>query len=252
MFVLIIVPDHHQSLSYVFTETVNNSGYGGGDHVHLEPDVLVRLGPWSPARPVHDHGLRRVGAHRRGDEQSVSDGRDGDVDIRRGLGHLRLDPSARGDVCDPEHRRSAREHRRRRPLDLGRVDEPDLGRVPALHLRRGAVLLPDRVGHVGLADDVRFLARPRRSRSFALAARGEEPHPQVVGRRNRHLLVRTHDPGGLELPRRLLRRDGDRGDRPLHRLRDPCLPALSQGRQLGRAEGLEPRDGTTSGSTWSP
>jgi amino acid transporter len=28
--VLIIVPDHHQSLSYVFTETVNNSGYGGG------------------------------------------------------------------------------------------------------------------------------------------------------------------------------------------------------------------------------
>ena len=28
--VLIIVPDNHQSLSYVFTETVNNSGYGGG------------------------------------------------------------------------------------------------------------------------------------------------------------------------------------------------------------------------------
>jgi amino acid transporter len=27
--VLIIVPDHHQSLSYVFTETVNNSGFGG-------------------------------------------------------------------------------------------------------------------------------------------------------------------------------------------------------------------------------
>jgi amino acid transporter len=28
--VLIIVPDRHQSLSYVFTETVNNSGFGGG------------------------------------------------------------------------------------------------------------------------------------------------------------------------------------------------------------------------------
>src|SRR3954471_13635742 len=27
--VLIIVPDHHQSLSYVFTERVNNSGFGG-------------------------------------------------------------------------------------------------------------------------------------------------------------------------------------------------------------------------------
>ncbi len=27
--ILIVVPDHHQSLSYVFTERVNNSGYGG-------------------------------------------------------------------------------------------------------------------------------------------------------------------------------------------------------------------------------
>ena len=28
--VLIVVPDHHQSLSYVFTERVNNTGFGGG------------------------------------------------------------------------------------------------------------------------------------------------------------------------------------------------------------------------------
>jgi amino acid transporter len=28
--VLIVVPDRHQSISYVFTETVNNSGFGGG------------------------------------------------------------------------------------------------------------------------------------------------------------------------------------------------------------------------------
>ena len=28
--ILIVVPDKHQSLSYVFTETVNNSGYGDG------------------------------------------------------------------------------------------------------------------------------------------------------------------------------------------------------------------------------
>src|SRR4029077_12183534 len=27
--VLIIVPDHHQSLSYVFTQTVNSTGFGG-------------------------------------------------------------------------------------------------------------------------------------------------------------------------------------------------------------------------------
>ena len=47
VFVLIIVPDQHQSLSYVFTETVNNSGYGGRHHVPLESHVLVRLGPWA-------------------------------------------------------------------------------------------------------------------------------------------------------------------------------------------------------------
>ena len=28
--VLIFVPDNHRSLSYVFTETVNNSGFGNG------------------------------------------------------------------------------------------------------------------------------------------------------------------------------------------------------------------------------
>ena len=49
------------------------------------------------------------------------------------------------------------------------------------------------------------------------------------------------DPGGLELPRRLRGRHGDRGDRPLHRVHPPGLPPLAQGRQLGRAAGLEPR-----------
>src|SRR5918999_1007455 len=35
--VLIIVPDQHQSLSYVFTETVNASGYGGGTTSSANP-----------------------------------------------------------------------------------------------------------------------------------------------------------------------------------------------------------------------
>ena len=46
---------------------------------------------------------------------------------------------------------------------------------------------------------------------------------------------------GLELLRGLRGRNRDRGHRPLHRLRDPGLPSLAQGRQLGRAEGVEPR-----------
>jgi amino acid transporter len=35
--VLIIVPDHHQSLSYVFTEKVNNSGFGGTTTTFANP-----------------------------------------------------------------------------------------------------------------------------------------------------------------------------------------------------------------------
>ncbi len=35
--ILIVVPDHHQSLSYVFTERVNNSGYGGSTTAFTNP-----------------------------------------------------------------------------------------------------------------------------------------------------------------------------------------------------------------------
>lgn len=42
--VLIIVPDQHQSLSYVFTEGVNNSGYGGGTVAWSNPAFWFVLG----------------------------------------------------------------------------------------------------------------------------------------------------------------------------------------------------------------
>jgi amino acid transporter len=42
--VLIIVPDHHQSFSYVFTQGVNNSGYGGGTVAWSNPAFWFVLG----------------------------------------------------------------------------------------------------------------------------------------------------------------------------------------------------------------
>jgi len=42
--ILIIVPDHHQSVSYVFTDTVNNSGYGGGTTAWSNPAFWFVLG----------------------------------------------------------------------------------------------------------------------------------------------------------------------------------------------------------------
>ena len=65
--ILLIVPDTHQSFSYVFTERINNSGYSDGSvtsgHVLLRGDP-VRL----PADAVHDHRLRRLCAPERGDQ----------------------------------------------------------------------------------------------------------------------------------------------------------------------------------------
>ena len=68
--ILIIVPDQHQSLSYVFTETVNNSGYGGGTTSLSSPAFWFVFRPWCADVPVHDHRLRRVGAHGRGDQNA--------------------------------------------------------------------------------------------------------------------------------------------------------------------------------------
>ena len=42
--VLIIVPDQHQSLSYVFTETVNASGYGNGTTSWSNPAMWFVFG----------------------------------------------------------------------------------------------------------------------------------------------------------------------------------------------------------------
>jgi amino acid transporter len=42
--VLIIVPDRHQSVSYVFTERVNNTGFGGDDTAFTSPAFWLVLG----------------------------------------------------------------------------------------------------------------------------------------------------------------------------------------------------------------
>ena len=64
--VLVFVPDTHQSVSFVFGHRINNSGFSGhGMLLVLHP--AARL----PADPVHDHRLRRLGAHLRGDPRRL-------------------------------------------------------------------------------------------------------------------------------------------------------------------------------------
>ena len=103
--VLIFVPDNHQSFWYVFTETVNASGFGGdrtGGFIFI---YVFLTGPADG--PVHDHRLRRLGAHGRGDAPGVAHGGRRDVHVGRRVGRLRLHPARRGDVRHPEHGRRA-------------------------------------------------------------------------------------------------------------------------------------------------
>ncbi len=55
---LVILPDDHQSADFVFTEFVNNTGWGS---------VVLRGAHRPAAGPVHVHRLRRLGPHDRGD-----------------------------------------------------------------------------------------------------------------------------------------------------------------------------------------
>ena len=61
------VPGHHQSLKFVFTKRFNNSGFGFPHVLVLHP--AARL----PADAVHDHRLRLLCAHLRGDARRIDD-----------------------------------------------------------------------------------------------------------------------------------------------------------------------------------
>ena len=82
--VLAFVPDNHQSFSYVFTETVNATGFGGDRTGGF--DLHLRLPDRAADGPVHDHRLRRLGAHGRGDAPGVTFGRRRHVHVRGRVG----------------------------------------------------------------------------------------------------------------------------------------------------------------------
>ena len=62
--VLAIVPQH-QSVAFVFTETIDNSGFSGVGFGYVFALGLIMSA-------VHDHRLRRLGAHERGDPPGVA------------------------------------------------------------------------------------------------------------------------------------------------------------------------------------
>ena len=96
--ILLFVPDDHRSLSYVFTDRSTNTGFGDGSTSFGSVVfwLVLRAGP--AHGPVHDHRLRRVGPHGRGDTPGVAHGRSRHVHGRGRVRVLRLHPAACRDV----------------------------------------------------------------------------------------------------------------------------------------------------------
>ena len=252
--VLIIVPDQHQSLSYVFTETVNNSGYGGGTTSLSSPAFWFVLGLGLLMSQYTITGFD-ASAHTAEETSNASrmaaTGMWTSVFVSVVFGWILLlavtfavpDTQATIDT--------ANELLPIVPFIWAAIDESAMGRVTALHLRRRSVLLCHGLDHVRVPDDLRLLTRPCSSRAPALAAGCEEPRAEVVGALRR-VLVR--DPDGacdLELLHRLCGRNRDCGNRPVHRVHHSRLPPLEEGRAAGTSRGHGASGGTTSGSTSS-
>ena len=120
--------------------------------------AVVRAVAGAVASPVHVHGLRRVGAHERGDAGRVSRSGPRDHHVGRRLGNLRLHPGARRHLRHPGLCGDDRSRHVRGEADLPRLARRHDGEGDAGDHRRCTVLLRDVVDHVGVADDVRVLS----------------------------------------------------------------------------------------------
>ena len=172
--ILIIIPDQHQSASFVFTKTLNTSGLLG--RRLLEPGVLVRLRDRTADGPVHDHRLRRLGAPQRGDEGRGARRGARHRHVGRRLGRVRLHPAGRRHVRRARRQRDARRRVVRRAVHLADGHEHQVGRVHARHRVCRAAVLRRGLGDLGLAHAVRVLARRRRARAPAVAQARARAH----------------------------------------------------------------------------
>ncbi len=170
--VLIIVPDQHQSLATSSRRPSTTPGTETAWTTFAQPDVLVRASGSGCCCPQYTITGFDASAHTAEETHNASRGAAvgmwTSVVVSVIFGWILLLAVT---FAIPSTEGALENIGTRRPLDLGRVDEPELGRGAAVHLRRRAVLLRHRVGDVGVADDVRVLARPRGARPPALAAR---------------------------------------------------------------------------------
>ena len=182
--ILLLVPDQHQSFSYVFTERFNNSGFFDGS-----------TGGFAFWFAIVPFGFLLTQYTITGFDASRAPVRGDGVGAQRGgQGHLAVDPVLRRSAatscccasCSPSPSVDGAPDNAgvgggRRGLHLQRVARAGLGDPGAVHLRVGAVLLRDLVHDVGVADDLRLQPRRRHPRlrlaQEADRATGSPPTP---------------------------------------------------------------------------
>ena len=226
--ILVFVPDRHQSLDFVFTETHEQL------RVRRRHVLVVRAAARLPAdactrSPATTH--RRTSPRRR-TRRRWRPPRASGRSVFYSVAH-RLVRAAGDHVRRHRHRRDRRVVRLLAG-DLHERDERGLGRDGDPHIVHRAVLLRHGVRDELLAHVLRVLARPRRARLAAVDAAQQQARAGLVGLRRLRARADHDAAGAVERrrrrhPDRVLRRRVDRGHRPLHRLRDAGLPAPAGG-----------------------
>ena len=157
--VLVFVPSHHQSASFVFGHFVNNTGWGSTFYVALLGLLLAQYTFTGYDASAHMTEETR-------DAATAGPAR-----------HRHLDPGLAGRGLGAADRGHVRHPALRHRGDRDRAAGPDLRRRGRRHRRqaaagrggRGPAVLRDGVGHGQLADDLRLLPGRRAARLPAVA-----------------------------------------------------------------------------------
>ena len=246
---LVVVPDTHQDIGFVFSERINNSGFNDGGTgglffwLYLLPIGFLLTQYTITGFDASAH----ISEETHGASRNAARGVWTSIFYSAVIGWIVLlaitfAVQDAGFVSDAENGFGAGSSLAilSSALELRRVQ----GGAVDLHGR--AALLRARLPDQRLADVLRVLARPRHARLAALLQGQQVGRP--VQRRDRDGDRRAdhHAAGALRrsrhgLPGRLLRGRLDLRDRALRLLRDPDLPALEDGRRVRAGLGVEPR-----------
>ena len=242
--ILIIVPDQHQSLSYVFTETVNNSGYGGGTTSFSNPAFWFVFGLGLLMSQYTITGFD-ASAHTAEETANASrmaaTGMWTSVFVSVVFGWILLLAVT---FAVPDTQATIDTANELLPI-VPFIWAQSMSQQWAELLLFICVVAQFFCVTASTTSASRMIfafSRDRAVPGHQLWRRvAKNRVPQVVGAVRRILVRDPHGAGDLELLHRLCGRNGDRGDRPLHRVHHSRLPPLEEGRQLGRAAGMEPR-----------